>query len=126
MQLNQSDFKSAAVSLTKAHDLQPDNAEFAYHLALALQANGEVAQSQALLKELVRRGGFSELDAAKNLLASQLKIAGQIAAGTAIDRPSLEGWFVKEIYKSGGRFWRVVPALAFVLKVLTFWHVYCS
>ena len=77
MQMNRSDFKGAAVSLRRAHDLTPDNPEFAYHLALALQASGEFVQSQALLQDLVRRGGFSELDAAKNLLASQLKMAGQ-------------------------------------------------
>jgi tetratricopeptide (TPR) repeat protein len=81
MQLNRSEFKAAVVSLVKAHELTPDNAEFAYHLALALQASGEAGRSRALLQDLVKRGGFSDLDAAKNLLASQLKMAGQIQPG---------------------------------------------
>jgi Flp pilus assembly protein TadD len=81
MQMNRSDFRGAAVSLRQAHDLDPDNPEFAYHLALALQASGEPAQSQTLLQGLVKRGGFSELDGAKNLLASQLKMADQTQAG---------------------------------------------
>jgi cytochrome c-type biogenesis protein CcmH/NrfG len=75
MQLNRSDFQGAAVSLQRAHELAPDNANFAYHLALALEATGQTAQSQALLQVLVRRGGFGELEAAKNLLASKLKMA---------------------------------------------------
>lgn len=81
MQMNRSDFKGAVASLRKAHDLDPDSPEFAYHLALALQASGEVTQSQGLLQKLVKRGGFSELDGAKNLLASQLKMADQVQAG---------------------------------------------
>lgn len=75
MQLNRSDFQGALVSLQRAHELAPDSADFAYHLALALEATGQTAQSQALLQVLVRRGGFGELEAAKNLLASKLKIA---------------------------------------------------
>ncbi len=75
MQLNRSDFGGAVVTLQKAHDLAPDNADFAYHLALALEAAGQTAQSQALLQVLVKRGGFGDLEAAKNLLASKLKIA---------------------------------------------------
>jgi Flp pilus assembly protein TadD len=81
MQMNRSDFKGAVVSLQKAHDLAPDSPDFSYHLALALQASGDVVQSQALLQALVKRGGFSELDAAKNLLASQFKMAAQTGAG---------------------------------------------
>jgi cellulose synthase operon protein C len=81
MQMNRSDFKGAVISLRKAHDLDPDNAEFAYHLALALQASGQPVQSQTLLQALVKRGGFSELDAAKNLLASQLKLAEETRVG---------------------------------------------
>lgn len=77
MQMNRSDNKAAALTLQKAHDAQPDNAEIAYHLALALQASGAPEQSQAILKDLVKRGGFSELDAARNLLATQLKMASQ-------------------------------------------------
>ena len=75
MQLNRSDFQGAVVSLQRAHDLAPDNADFAYHLAVALEATGAAAQSQALLQVLVKRGGFGELEAAKNLLASKLKMA---------------------------------------------------
>jgi Flp pilus assembly protein TadD len=81
MQMNQSKFKDAVAPLRKAHDLTPDNPEFTYHLAIALQAGGQMAQSQALLQNLVKRGGFSDLDAAKNLLASQLKMAGQTQLG---------------------------------------------
>lgn len=80
MQLNRSDFQGALVSLQRAHDLAPDNADFAYHLALALEATGQTAQSQALLQALVRRGGFGELEAAKNLLASKLKMAQETQA----------------------------------------------
>ena len=67
--------------MSKANELTLENPEFAYHLALALQASGDLAKSQALLQDLVKRGGFSELDAAKNLLASQLKMAGQTQLG---------------------------------------------
>jgi tetratricopeptide (TPR) repeat protein len=75
MQLNQSDFRGAVVSLQRAHELAPDNADFAYHYVLALEATGATAQSQVLLQALVKRGGFSDLEAAKNLLASKLKMA---------------------------------------------------
>jgi len=81
MQLNRSDFQGAVVSLQRAHDLAPDNADFAYHLALALEATGATAQSQALLQLLVRRGGFNDLEAAKNLLASKLKMAKETQSG---------------------------------------------
>ena len=77
MQMNRTDFKGAAVSLQKAYDMQPDNPEFAYHLALALEATGKGEQSQLLLQALVKRGGFGDLDAAQNLLASKLKMVGQ-------------------------------------------------
>ena len=80
MQLNRSDFQGALVSLQRAHELAPDSADFAYHLALALEATGQTAQSQALLQVLVRRGGFGELEAAKNLLASKLKMAQETQA----------------------------------------------
>jgi Flp pilus assembly protein TadD len=78
MQLNRSDFQGAVVSLQRAHDLEPDNADFAYHLALALEASGATAQSQALLQALVKRGGFDDVEAAKNLLASKLKMAKEV------------------------------------------------
>jgi tetratricopeptide (TPR) repeat protein len=81
MQMNVGDYKGAVVSLQKANALKPDNAEFAYHFALALEANGNTAQSQAILQGLVKRGGFGDLDAAKNLLASKLKLAGQTQLG---------------------------------------------
>jgi tetratricopeptide (TPR) repeat protein len=77
MQMGRSDFKGAVASLQKAHDLAPDDAEISYHFALALEGSGQGAQAQMLLRALVKRGGFSELDAAKNLLASKLKLAGQ-------------------------------------------------
>jgi Flp pilus assembly protein TadD len=81
MQMNRGNFKDAVVSMRKAHELAPDNPEFAYRLGLALQASGDLAQSQVLLRDLVRRGGFNELEAAKNLLANQLKMAGQTQFG---------------------------------------------
>jgi len=81
MQMNRSDFKGAVVSLQKAYDMAPDAPEFAYHLALALQASGDFAKSRAILQDLVKRGGFGDVEAAKNLLASQLKMAGQTGAG---------------------------------------------
>jgi len=81
MQMNQSDFKGAVLSLQKAHDMQPDNPEISYRLAVALEASGQGAQSQAILQALVKRGGFNDLDAAKNLLASKLKMAGQTQLG---------------------------------------------
>jgi tetratricopeptide (TPR) repeat protein len=77
MQMNQTDFKAAVVSLRKAHDMAPDNPTIAYHLAVALEGIGEGAQSQALLQTLVKRGGFGDLEAAKSLLASKRKTAGQ-------------------------------------------------
>jgi tetratricopeptide (TPR) repeat protein len=81
MQMTRSDNKGAVVSLQKARELAPDDPQIAYHLALALEATGQGAQSQAILQQLVKRGGFGELDAAKNLLASKLKMAGQTQAG---------------------------------------------
>ena len=77
MQMNRSDFQGAVVSLQKAHDMQPDNPEMHYHLAIALEATGQRGQSEVILQSLVKRGGFSDLEAAKNLLASKLKMAGQ-------------------------------------------------
>ena len=68
-------------SLQKAHEMIPDNPEISYRLAVALEANGQGERSQALLQDLVKRGGFSNLDAAKNLLASKLKLAGQTQLG---------------------------------------------
>jgi len=81
MQMNQVQFKAAAASLRKAHDMAPDNPAIAYHLALALEGAGQGAQSQALLQEVVKRGGFSDLEAAKILLASKLKMASQTQTG---------------------------------------------
>ena len=77
MQMGRSDFKGAALSLQKAHKLAPDHPGISYHLALALEGSGQREQSQALLQELVKRGGFSDLDAAKNLLASKLRLASR-------------------------------------------------
>ncbi|HKU64347.1 MAG TPA: tetratricopeptide repeat protein [Rhizomicrobium sp.] len=74
MQMSRSDFKGAVLSLTKARNLDPDNASFAYHLALALEASGRGAESQALLQSLVKRGGFSEYDSAREMLARKLKM----------------------------------------------------
>ena len=81
MQMNRSDNKGAVASLQKAHALRPDDAEISYHLALALEAGGNSAQSQAILQALIKRGGFGDLEAAKNLLASKLKMAGQTQMG---------------------------------------------
>ena len=80
MQMNRSDFKNAIASLQKAHDMVPDSPEVAYHLAVALEAGGQREQSQLLLQGLVKRGGFGDLDAAKTMLASKLKMAGQTQA----------------------------------------------
>lgn len=81
MQMNLGDYKGALASLQKANALKPDNAEFAYHFALALEAGGNSPQSQAILQALVKRGGFGEWEAAKNLLTSKLKLAGQTQPG---------------------------------------------
>ncbi len=81
MQMTASDYKGAIVSLQKAGALQPDDPEISYHLALALEASGNSAQSQAILQTLVKRGGFSDMEAAKNLLASKLRMAGQTQSG---------------------------------------------
>ncbi len=81
MELNRSDRKGAVASLQKAHDLKPDDPEISYHLALAFEAGRETAKSQAILQGLVKRGGFGDLDAARNLLASKLKMMGQTQAG---------------------------------------------
>jgi len=78
MQMNRSDAKGAVASLRKAHDMRPDDAEITYHLALALEVGGQGAQSQAILQGLVKRGGFRDIDAAKELLARKLKMADQV------------------------------------------------
>jgi len=77
MQMNQTELKAALVSLRKAHEMAPDNPTISYDLAVALEAAGERAQSQALLQVLVKRGGFGDLEAAKSLLASKLRMADQ-------------------------------------------------
>ncbi|MEO8300674.1 MAG: tetratricopeptide repeat protein, partial [Rhizomicrobium sp.] len=81
MQMSRSDFKGAIVSLTKARLLEPDNASFAYHLALALEASGRGTDSQALLQSLVKRGGFNEYDAAREMLARKLKMVDGAPTG---------------------------------------------
>jgi tetratricopeptide (TPR) repeat protein len=81
MLMNQSDFKGAALSLQKAHAMQPDNPEISYRLAVALEASEQGPQAEAILQDLVKRGGFSDLDAAKKMLASKLKMAGQTQLG---------------------------------------------
>jgi len=81
MQMNRADFKSAALSLQRAHDLQPDNPEISYRLAVALEAGGQSDKSRPILQALVKRGGFGDLEAAKNILASKLKMAGQTQGG---------------------------------------------
>ena len=81
MQMTASDYKGAIVSLQKANALQPDDPEISYHLALAQEASGNTARSQAILQTLVKRGGFSDIEAAKNLLASKLKMVGQTQSG---------------------------------------------
>jgi Flp pilus assembly protein TadD len=81
MQMNSSDNRGAAASLRRAHDFSPEDPEISYHLALALEAAGNGAQSQAILQALVKRGGFGDLEAAKDLLASKLKMAGQTQMG---------------------------------------------
>jgi Flp pilus assembly protein TadD len=81
MQMTRSDFKAAITSLQKAHELLPDNPEISYHLAVALEAAGQSGEAQAILQALVKRGGFSDLDAAKSLLASKLKMVKQTQGG---------------------------------------------
>jgi tetratricopeptide (TPR) repeat protein len=81
MQMNRSDARGAVESLQRAHDMAPDNAEIFYHLALAHEASGNGAESQAILQTLVKRGGFNSLEAAKTLLASKLKLAEQTQVG---------------------------------------------
>jgi tetratricopeptide (TPR) repeat protein len=78
MQMNRSDLKGAVGSLQKARDLRPDDPGISYHLALALEASGQGAQSKAILQELVKRGDFRDRDAAKELLARKLKMAGSL------------------------------------------------
>jgi Flp pilus assembly protein TadD len=72
LQMTRSDFNGAVASLKKAHDLAPDNPEISYHLALALEGSVRGEQAQALLQGLVKRGGFSDLDAAKIFLPVSL------------------------------------------------------
>lgn len=69
MQMGRSDFRGALFSLQKAHSLAPDNAEFSYHLALALEASGQVSQARTILKQLAERRDFRDWAAVKDLLA---------------------------------------------------------
>ena len=50
-------------------------------MALALEAGGQGTQSQAILQELVKRGDFGDMEAAKELLARKLKMAGSLQSG---------------------------------------------
>ena len=70
MQLNRSDFKSALVSLQRAHQLRMSDPEIAYHLALAFVANRQRVPAVPLLEAAIARGGFNDLNAAQTLLAS--------------------------------------------------------
>ena len=81
MQMNLRDNKGAVTSLQKAHALRPGDGQISYHLAVALEASGDSAQSQAILEVLVKRGGFNDLEAAKNLLASKLRMVRQTQSG---------------------------------------------
>jgi tetratricopeptide (TPR) repeat protein len=81
MQMSQSDFKGALVSLQKAHAMSPDDAGISYHLALALEAGGQGAQSRAVLQGLVKRGGVTGMQAAKEMLARKLKMVGDAPGG---------------------------------------------
>ena len=68
MQLNTSDFKGALVSLQRAHELRATDPEISYHLALAFVANGQRASALPLLDAAIEHGGFTDLNAAKNML----------------------------------------------------------
>ena len=78
----QGQYALARESFQAALNLRPDDPEISYHLALAFEASGARAQSQTILQTLVKRGGsFGDLDAAKDLLASKLKMVGQTQSG---------------------------------------------
>lgn len=68
MQLKQSDTKGALQSLQLAHRLKPEDPEIAYHLVLALDANGSRGAAKSLLIKIVAQGGFADLASAKRLL----------------------------------------------------------
>jgi Tfp pilus assembly protein PilF len=68
MQLRQSDSKGALISLQRAHALRGADAEIAYHLALALDANGARADAKALLSTLAARDDFADRENAQRLL----------------------------------------------------------
>lgn len=70
MQLRQSDNKGALISLQRAHALRSSDAEIAYHLALALNANGARAEAKALLSAVAARDDFADHDSAQRLLKS--------------------------------------------------------
>jgi len=81
MQMNLGDFKGAVASLQKAHGLSPDDPGVSYHLALALEANGQGGESQAILEQLVKRKGVGQFDAAREMLARKLKMVGGLQSG---------------------------------------------
>jgi len=68
MQLRRSDPKGALISLRRAHQLQGNDAEIAYHLALALDANGARADAKALLSSVAMHEDFADREKAQRLL----------------------------------------------------------
>jgi Tfp pilus assembly protein PilF len=70
VKLQQKDAAGALTLLNKAHASKPGDGEITYHLAVALDANGQRAAARQLLKTLLASGAkFQDLPAANKLAA---------------------------------------------------------
>ena len=71
VKLGQKDVKGALDAINRAHTLRPKDGEIAYHLVLALDANGKRDAAKQTLKSLLDSGvKFAELASAMQLQAS--------------------------------------------------------
>ena len=70
MKLQHREVEAAIPLLTRAHDLNADNPEIGYHLAVALGATGKRTEAKALLKSvLAKNPKFEDAQNAQQLLA---------------------------------------------------------
>ena len=70
MKLQRQDLQGALPLLQRAHDLDSQNPEIGYHLAVALDANGKRTEAKTLLVSLLQNNPkFEGVEDAKQLIA---------------------------------------------------------
>ena len=77
MKLQRQDRQGALPLLQRAHDLDSQNPEIGYHLAVALDANGKRAEAKTLLVSLLQNNPkFEGVEDAKQLSGALVKLGG--------------------------------------------------